>query len=97
MDVPVGSCVNAARKAIAKSGLSAITKTEVATGGHTATTRGYIVCVRLPKAGACNGDGSTAVIVTAGADAKVLKDKIYKNFVAPVMIDCGSAGNPVDE
>jgi hypothetical protein len=82
-------CVNAAGKAVSASGLSGITATGMATGGHTATTRGYIVCIRLPKAGACNGDGATAVLVTAGSDAKALLDTINKNLKTPVMIDCG--------
>ena len=89
MTVPVGSCLNAAGKAVSASGLSGITSANMATGGHTPTTRGYIVCVRLPKAGACNGDGATAVLVTAGSDAKVLLDKMVKNLKSPVLIDCG--------
>ena len=97
MRVPVGSCVAAANKAIHAAGLVDITKSETATGGHTATTRGYIVCIRLPKAGDCQGDGATAVIVTAGNDAKVLKDKIHDSLKVPVLIDCGSQGNPVDK
>jgi hypothetical protein len=89
MTLPVAMCVNAAGKAVSASGLSGITATGMATGGHTATTRGYIVCIRLPKAGACNGDGATAVLVTADSDAKALLDTINKNLKTPVMIDCG--------
>jgi hypothetical protein len=89
MTVPVGSCLNAASKAVAASGLSGITANNMSTGGHTPTTRGYILCVRLPKAGACNGDGTTAVLVTAGSDAKALLDKMDKNLKTPVLIDCG--------
>jgi hypothetical protein len=90
MTVPVASCLNAAGKAVSASGLSGINATGMATGGHTATTRGYIVCIRLPKDGACNGDGATAVLVTAGADAKALLDKMDKNLKSPVLIDCGN-------
>jgi len=50
MSVPVPMCVNAAGKALSASGVSSITKDNMSTGGYTATTRGYIVCVRLPKA-----------------------------------------------
>src|SRR5262249_19875407 len=89
MTVPVSSCLNAASKAVAASGLSGITANNMSTGGHTSTTRGYILCVRLPKAGACNGDGTTAVLVTAGSDAKALLDKMDKNLKTPVLIDCG--------
>jgi hypothetical protein len=89
MTVPVASCLNAAGKAVADSGLSGITASAMSTGGHTPTTRGYIVCVRLPKAGACNGDGSTAVLVTAGTNAKTLLEKMDKNLKTPVLIDCG--------
>ncbi|HJZ73885.1 MAG TPA: hypothetical protein VKE51_19235 [Vicinamibacterales bacterium] len=89
MTVPVPSCLNAASKAVTATGLSGVTSSETATGGHTATTRGYIICVRLPKAGACNGDGATAVLVTAGSDAKVLLDKLDKNLKTPTLIDCG--------
>jgi hypothetical protein len=88
MTVPVPSCLNAAKDAVSASGLSAITSSNVATGGHTPTTRGYIICVRLPKAGACNGDGSTAVLVTAGSDAKVLLETMDKKLKTPVLIDC---------
>src|SRR5262245_457689 len=64
MTVPVPVCMNAVSKAVSASGLSGISATDMVTGGHTPTTRGYITCVRLPKAGACNGDGATAVLVT---------------------------------
>jgi 3-oxoacyl-[acyl-carrier-protein] synthase III len=89
MSVPVPSCVNAARQALQKSGIGNLSSDSMSVGGTTATTRGYIVCVRLPKAGACNGDGATAVIVTAGDDAKALRDKINVNFAIPHLIDCG--------
>jgi len=89
MTVPVPMCVNAAAKAVSASGLSGITSSNMATGGTTPTTRGYIVCVRLPKAGACNGDGSTAVLVTAGSDAKTLLETMNQNLKTPVLIDCG--------
>jgi hypothetical protein len=89
MTVPVASCMNAAGQAVSASGLSGITTSDTATGGHTSTTRGYIICVRLPKAGACNGDGATAVIVTAGSDAKTLLDTMNKKLKTPVLIDCG--------
>src|SRR5262249_4833670 len=72
--VPGASRRNPARRAVAATGLAGVTSTDSATGGPAATTRGYIICVRLPKAGACNGDGATAVLVTAGSDAKVLLD-----------------------
>jgi hypothetical protein len=88
MTVPVPSCLNAAKDAVSASGLSGITSSNVATGGHTSTTRGYIICVRLPKAGACNGDGSTAVLVTAGTNAKALLDTMDKKLKTPVLIDC---------
>jgi hypothetical protein len=94
MTVPVPSCMNAAGDAVSASGLSGITASDIATGGHTATTRGYILCVRLPKAGACNGDGATAVLVTAGADAKALLDKMDKKLKTPVLIDCGTDSTP---
>jgi len=89
MTVPVPSCVNAARQALQKSGIGNLSSDSMSVGGTTPTTRGYIVCVRLPKAGACNGDGATAVIVTAGDDAKTLRDKIAANFAIPHLIDCG--------
>jgi hypothetical protein len=88
MSVPVSACVGAALKAVNKSGLSNVTSTDSAAGGNTATTRGYVICVRLPKAGDCNGDGSTAVIVTAGSDAKTLRDTMVKNFPNLVTFDC---------
>jgi hypothetical protein len=97
MRVPVSSCVNAALKAVRKSGLSEVTSSSMAAGGHTPTTRGYVVCVRLPQAGACGGDGATAVIVTAGSDAKALVDEISENLGVPVTIDCGPVGNPVNK
>jgi hypothetical protein len=90
MSVPVPMCVNAAGKALAASGISSITKDAMSTGGYTPTTRGYIVCVRLPRAGSCNGDGATAVLVTAGSDAKALIDTINTNLKSPVLIDCGT-------
>jgi hypothetical protein len=96
MSVPVPMCVHAAGKAVQETGLSNITKSEAATGGYTATTRGYIVCVCLPKAGACNGDGTTAVIVTAWSDAKNFLNKIADHLKAPTIIDCGPEGNPVN-
>src|SRR5262245_66512889 len=80
MTVPVPSCLNAAKDAVSASGLSGVTSSNVAAGGHTPTTRGYIICVRLPKAGACNGDGATAVLVTAGSDAKALLETLDKKL-----------------
>jgi hypothetical protein len=97
MKVPVSHCVHAAGKAVKATGLGGITATDMATGGHTPSTRGYIVCVQLPKAGACNGDGATAVVVTAGSDAKKLLGQLTKNLKVPVLIDCGAEGNPVNK
>jgi hypothetical protein len=48
MSVPVASCVQATREAVEKSGVSAVSVTESARGGHPATTRGHFVCVRSP-------------------------------------------------
>src|SRR5262249_56090621 len=67
MTVPVPSCLNAASKAVTATGLSGVTSSDTATGGHTATTPGYIISVRVPKAGARNRDAATAVLITAAS------------------------------
>jgi hypothetical protein len=56
--------------------------------GTILTTRGFIACVALPKAGACGRDGATAVIVAAGDDADKLHKSIAANFHPSVTTDC---------
>jgi hypothetical protein len=90
MKVPVASCVGEAKKALQKAGFAGITSNADMAWGTTPTTRGQIVCIRLPKDGDCGGDGATAVMTTAGSDANKLVSKLYNSFVPPVYIDCGS-------
>lgn len=72
-DVP--TCLGLAEEAVKHTRvdnreLFGIKKGRFYVGGHISDTRGDIICVQLPKAGACNGDGATAVIVGAGPNAK---------------------------
>ena len=84
MTLPVSACAQAAKKAVEAAGLDGITFTNLAAGGHRPTTRGYIICVRLPKDGACGGDGAQAVLVTAGSDAEQIQNLIKSKLKVPV-------------
>ena len=95
-NVPI--CLQLSEQAVKKTKVSGINvfnikKGATFVGGHTLDTRGYIVCVRLPKAGACKGDGATAVIVGAGKNAKVMAKNMAINLNDIVskytLIDCG--------
>jgi hypothetical protein len=92
MRVPVAACLSAAERAVRKSKardvpVGNVTIGATAVGGYTFTTHGYIVCVRRPGDG-CNGDGATAVIITAGADAQELAAEIDANLEEPTLFDC---------
>ena len=95
--VDVSTCVNTARQALAAAGVSGITNSTNAAGGVTSTTRAFVDCVSLPHDGYCGGEGSTAVVIGAGADAYKVSKKVLDHFDPPVVIDCGIAGNPVDD
>lgn len=97
VDVP--ACVATARKALVAAGVPTPPSAPGASaiGGTTPSTRAYVVCVRLPKDGACGGDGSTAVMVTAGDDASSLVKAVAAAFKPPTVIDCGIGRNPVQE
>ena len=95
-DVP--TCLHLSEQAVKKTKVSGVNvfnikKGATFVGGHTLETRGYIVCVRLPKDGACKGDGSTAVIVGAGPKAKLMAKNLAINLndIASkyTLIDCG--------
>jgi len=91
--VPVSTCVDTARKALAAAGVSGITHSDGAAGGTTSTTIAFVVCVSLPHDGSCGGQGSTAVVIGAGADAYKVSKKVLDNFDPPIAIDCGIQGN----
>jgi hypothetical protein len=85
MNVPVPYCISTAEEALLAAGVSVTppASNAITVGGVTSTTRGYVVCVQRPDDGICGLDGSTAVIVTAGADAKTLVNQIAANFKPP--------------
>ncbi len=98
MEYNVITCLNLSEQAVKNTKVSGmnvfnITKGDTGVGGHTLDTRGYIVCVRLPKAGVCKGDGSTAVIVGAGKNAKAMAKNMAITLTDIVskytLIDCG--------
>ncbi len=98
MRFDVRTCLHLSEQAVKKTKVSGVNvfnikKGNTEVGGHTLDTRGYIVCVRLPKAGACEGDGSTAVIVGAGKNAKAMAKNMAINLNDIVskytLIDCG--------
>ncbi len=98
MRFDVRTCLHLSEQAVKKTKVSGVNvfnikKGNTEVGGHTLDTRGYIVCVRLPKAGACKGDGSTAVIVGAGKNAKAMAKNMAINLNDIVskytLIDCG--------
>jgi hypothetical protein len=93
--VSVRTCVTEARKVLREVGFASIESDDEITWGVTETTVGNVVCVRRPHAGDCGGDGTTAVIMTAGRDAKKLLRELGEQFTPPERIDCGSDGNPV--
>lgn len=79
----VHQCVNRAAEALGKAGFTGVDKSTEWVRGHTPKVFVYVVCVRLPKAGACGGDGSTAVIVGVGEDENettTMKDKVRDRF-----------------
>jgi len=51
-----------------------------------------MTCIRLPRAGPCNGDGATLVIFVAsqqsGEDAQNLLARLDSAFGNPVLFDC---------
>ena len=71
----VPTCMQLAEEAVKQTRVdnmefSGIRKGKFYVGGNILYTRGDIICVQLPKAGACYGDGATAVIVVAGPKSK---------------------------
>ncbi len=94
MGIPASDCAMAAYKALNAVGETAVqffpkgSGEPVGVGGTTPADRGFAVCVPLPKAGTCGGEGATAVFVVAGDGADRLLNDILKNFQPPVVIDC---------
>jgi hypothetical protein len=90
--IPFRSCANAAFGAVQSAGLQAPGKDTEDAGGTTATARGAIKCVRLPKAGPCGSDGATAVYIAASDkdldEAKTIVRKMRTGLGNPVLIDC---------
>ncbi len=87
------TCLQAAEQTLKKTSIDKIKIFNIKKGnsevsGMTFSTRGYIVCVSRPKAGACNKEGSTAVMVGAGPDAKQMVDNLNNNFPNIVPFDC---------
>ncbi len=87
------TCLQAAEQTLKKTSIGKIKIFNIKKGnsevsGMTFSTRGYIVCVSRPKAGACNKEGSTAVMVGAGPDAKQMVDNLNNNFPNIVPFDC---------
>src|SRR5262245_38107992 len=79
----VHQCIDRSAEALGKAGFTGVDKSTEWARGHTPKVFVYVVCVRLPKAGACDGDGSTAVIVGVGEDqneTNSMKDRVRDRF-----------------
>ena len=90
--IPMGHCAGAAFEAVKKVGLREANQDAEGAGGTTASIRGTIRCVRLPRAGPCNADGATAVFIATSdrslQDAKDIVQRMSRALGDPVLFDC---------
>jgi hypothetical protein len=89
--LPYSSCPTDAKNTVNTLGLANKVIDSFGAGGTTPSVRGYILCIRIPKAGPCGKDGATVVFNSASendADAKSFLDKLDKTFGNAVLIDC---------
>jgi hypothetical protein len=88
--IPPSACVAKAKDIV--NGLQDVGSNSYSSGGHTDTARVFVNCTTLPKAGPCNGDGASVMIVVASdkstEDATTLLDRLDRSFGNPVLIDC---------
>jgi hypothetical protein len=91
--IPAKSCLSTLSRSIKQSGFDRTEADAQEVRGTTANERAFAMCVNLPKAGACNGSGSTAVFVVSSSEsgerAQKLLDGMVKAFGKPQLIDCG--------
>jgi hypothetical protein len=93
LHIPFNSCVGAAFSAVQRAGLPEANEDAEGAGGATASARGTIRCVRLPRAGVCdNTDGATAVFIAASdkslEDAQDIVRRMSQALGDPVLFDC---------
>jgi hypothetical protein len=88
--IPPNACISKAKDIV--NGLQDVGSNSYSSGGHTDTARVFVNCTTLPKAGPCNGDGASVMIVVASdkstEDATTLLERLDRSFGNPVLIDC---------
>ena len=92
LSVGPSDCLYYAKNAINQVGLQNVGSDRFGSGGNTNSARTFITCIRLPKSGACGGDGSMVMFVAAsdlsGDDANALLARLDEKFGNPQLIDC---------
>lgn len=89
---PVSHCMGAAEHVVVNEvKLQGVRRGQDWIGGHNGLAHGYVYCVRLPGSGACNGDASSAIVITSGGSGQAMENlfqALYDAIPVREPIDC---------
>lgn len=89
---PVSHCMGAAEHAVVDEvKLRGVRRGQDWIGGQNGLAHGYVYCVRLPGSGACNGDASSAIVITSGGSGEAMENlfqALYDAIPVREPIDC---------
>jgi hypothetical protein len=91
-------CLTVGGDALRQAGLAPVLVGDASVRGEGDGGRGFVLCVRRPRDGACGLDAATAVLVAAGRDAGALLERIVGGFRPDPPAECpASPADPAPE